>query len=158
MKEKRERLKKEKEDKIIEEAKKRLAEDAQKEASAKAEALKAEEDKKKIDPNYQLLQQMKEMMERFSQPAAPIPVPVAEPPKKTRGRKKKEEVAEVAEEEVVIPKKVVVPKAPKVKPPPKQRRKVVYLDKPVVSETTQFVGNDIFPQRNHLLVLRRATW
>jgi hypothetical protein len=86
---------------------------------------------------------MKEMMERFSQPAAPAP-PIAEPPKKTRGRKAK--VAEVAEEEVVIPTKVVAPKAPKVKPPPKQRRKVVYLDKPIVSETTQFVGNDIYPE------------
>lgn len=146
LKEKRERLKKEKENQIIEEAKKRLAEETQKEAAQKAQAQKAEEEKKKVDPNYQLLQQMKEMMERFSQPAAPIPVPVAEPPKKTRGRKKKEEVAEVAEEEVVIPKKVVAPKAPKVKPPPKQRRKVVYLDKPVVSETTQFVGNDIYPE------------
>lgn len=140
LKEKRERLKKEKEELIIQEAKKRLVEETQKEAAQK----KAEEEKKKSDPNSLLLQQMKEMMERFSQPAAPAPIPVAEPPKKTRGRKKVE-VAEVAEEEVVIPKKVVAPKAPKVKPPPKQRRKVVYLDKPVVSETTQFVGNDIYP-------------
>jgi len=50
---------------------------------------------------------------------------------------------EVAEE-VQVP----VVKAPKVKAPPKQRRKVVYLDKPIVSPTTQFVGNDIFPSED----------
>jgi len=139
LKEKRDRLKKEKEDKIIEEAKKRLVADSQKEAEQKA----AEEEKKKSDPNFLLLQQMREMMEMMkgSQPAV---APVApEPPKKTRGRKKVAEVAQEVQIPVVVEEK---PKrTPKVKAPPKQRRKVVYLDKPIVSETTQFVGNDIFP-------------
>ena len=77
----------------------------------------------------------------LTQPAvAPV---VPEPPKKTRGRKKVAEVAEEVQIPVMVEEK---PKrTPKVKAPPKQRRKVVYLDKPIVSETTQFVGNDIFP-------------
>jgi hypothetical protein len=136
LKEKRDRLKKEKEDKIIEEAKKRLVADSQKEAEQKA----AEEEKKKSDPNFLLLSQMREMMEMMKQPAV---TPVVTEPKKTRGRKKVAEVAQEVQIPVVVEEK---PKrTPKVKAPPKQRRKVVYLDKPIVSETTQFVGNDIFP-------------
>jgi len=138
LKEKRDRLKKEKDNLLIEEAKKRLAEEQVQATAAAAAAAKAEEEKKKSDPNFLLLQQMKEMMEMMK--PKPAPAPVAEPPKKTRGRKK---VAEVAQEvQVPVAKEV---KAPKVKAPPKQRRKVVYLDKPIVSPTTQFVGNDIFP-------------
>ena len=132
LKEKRDRLKKEKDNLLIEEAKKRLAEE-QVQATA---AAKAEEEKKKSDPNFLLLQQMKEMMEMMKQPA-PTPAPAPVPPKKTRAKKVK--ATEVAEEVQV---------APKVKAPPKQRRKVVYLDKPIVSPTTQFVGNDIFPSED----------
>jgi hypothetical protein len=145
LKEKRDRLKKEKDNLLIEEAKKRLAEEQVQATAAAAAAAKAEEEKKKSDPNFLLLQQMKEMMEMMK--PKPAPAPVAEPPKKTRGRKK---VAEVAQEvQVPVAKTGASPlrevKAPKVKAPPKQRRKVVYLDKPIVSPTTQFVGNDIFP-------------
>jgi len=148
LKEKRDRLKKEKDNLLIEEAKKRLAEE-QMQATATA---KAEEEKKKSDPNFLLLQQMKEMMEMMKQPthtrdllpSAPTPAPAPVPPKKTRAKKVK--ATEVAEE-VQVP-VVKEPKAPKVKAPPKQRRKVVYLDKPIVSPTTQFVGNDIFPSED----------
>jgi len=138
LKEKRERLKKEKDNLLIEEAKKRLAE----EQVQAAQVQKAEEEKKKTDPNFLLLQQMKEMMEMMKPQPAPAPAPAPAPPKKTRAKKVK--ATEVAEE-VQIPVVVKEPKAPKVKAPPKQRRKVVYLDKPIVSPTTQFVGNDIFP-------------
>jgi hypothetical protein len=135
LKEKRERLKKEKDDLLIEAAKKRLAE----EQVQAAQVQKAEEEKKKSDPNFLLLQQMKEMMEMMKAPA-PTPAPAPAPPvKKTRGRKKVEEVQEV---QIPVAKEV---KAPKAKAPPKPRKKVVYLDKPIVSPTTQFVGNDIFP-------------
>lgn len=125
LKEKRDRLKKEKDNLLIEEAKKRLAE----EQIQAAQVQKAEEEKKKSDPNFLLLQQMKEMMEMMKAPA-PTPAPAPAPVKKTRAKK-----------EVQVP----VAKAPKVKAPPKSRKKVVYLDKPIVSPTTQFVGNDIFP-------------
>jgi len=127
LKEKRDRLKKEKENLLIEEAKKRLAE----EQVQAAQVQKAEEEKKKSDPNFLLLQQMKEMMEMMRTPApAPVLAPIVVP-KKTRAKK-----------EVPVAKEV---KAPKVKAPPKPRKKVVYLEKPVMSDTTQFVGNDIFP-------------
>lgn len=132
LKEKRERLKKEKDNLLIEEAKKRLAE----EQVQAAQVQKAEEEKKKLDPNFLLLQQMKEMMEMMK---APAPVPAPAPVKKTRAKKTKEEVQEV---QIPVAKEV---KAPKVKAPPKPRKKVVYLEKPIVSPTTQFVGNDIFP-------------
>lgn len=132
LKEKRDRLKKEKDNLLIEEAKKRLAE----EQVQAAQVQKAEEEKKKSDPNFLLLQQMKEMMEMMK---APAPVPAPAPVKKTRAKKTKEEVQEV---QIPVAKEV---KAPKVKAPPKPRKKVVYLDKPIVSPTTQFVGNDIFP-------------
>jgi len=133
LKEKRDRLKREKDNLLIEEAKKRLAEE-QVQATA---AAKAEEEKKKSDPNFLLLQQMKEMMEMMKQPA-PVPAPVLAPivvPKKSRAKK------DVQEVQIPVVKEV---KAPKVKAPPKPRKKVVYLEKPVVLET-QFVGNDIFP-------------
>jgi hypothetical protein len=132
LKEKRDRLKKEKENLLIEEAKKRLAE----EQVQAAQVQKAEEEKKKSDPNFLLLQQMKEMMEMMK---APAPAPVLAPivvPKKTRAKKVVQEVPVPVVKEV---------KAPKVKAPPKPRKKVVYLEKPVMSDTTQFVGNDIFP-------------
>jgi len=135
LKEKRERLKKEKENLLIEEAKKRLAE----EQVQAAEVQKAEEEKKKSDPNFLLLQQMREMMEMMKPKPEPTPAPAPAPVKKTRARKTKEEVQEV---QVPVAKEV---KAPKMKAPPKPRKKVVYLDKPIVSPTTQFVGNDIFP-------------
>lgn len=134
LKEKRERLKKEKDNLLIEEAKKRLAE----EQVQAAQVQKAEEEKKKSDPNFLLLQQMKEMMEMMKTPA-PTPVPAPAPVKKTRVKKVKEDVQEV---QVPVAKEV---KAPKVKAPPKPRKKVVYLEKPIVSQTTQFVGNDVFP-------------
>lgn len=130
LKEKRERLKKEKDNLLIEEAKKRLAE----EQVQAAQVQKAEEEKKKSDPNFLLLQQMKEMIEMMKTPA-PAPAPAPAPVKKTRAKK--------VVQEVQVP---VV--APKVKAPPKPRqprKKVVYLEKPIVSPTTQFVGNDIFP-------------
>jgi len=137
LKEKRERLKKEKENLLIEEAKKRLAE----EQVQAAQVQKAEEEKKKSDPNFLLLQQMREMMEMMKPKPEPTPAPAPAPApvKKTRARKTKEEVQEV---QIPVAKEV---KAPKVKAPPKPRKKVVYLDKPIVSPTTQFVGNDIFP-------------
>ena len=128
LKEKRERLKKEKDNLLIEEAKKRLAE----EQLQAAQVQKAEEEKKKSDPNFLLLQQMREMMEMMKTPA-PTPVPAPAPVKKTRAKKVVQEV------------QVPVAKAPKVKAPPKPRKKVVYLEKPIVSQTTQFVGNDVFP-------------
>lgn len=134
LKEKRERLKKEKDNLLIEEAKKRLAE----EQVQAAQVQKAEEEKKKSDPNFLLLQQMKEMMEMMKTPA-PAPAPAPAPVKKTRVKKVKEDVQEV---QVPVAKEV---KAPKVKAPPKPRKKVVYLEKPIVSQTTQFVGNDVFP-------------
>lgn len=143
LKEKRDRLKKEKDNLLIEEAKKRLAE----EQLQAAQVQKAEEEKKKSDPNFLLLQQMKEMMEMMKAgtspltQSAPVPAPVPAPVKKTRAKKTKapEEVQEV---QIPVAKEV---KAPKVKAPPKPRKKVVYLEKPIVSPTTQFVGNDIFP-------------
>lgn len=131
LKEKRERLKKEKDNLLIEEAKKRLAE----EQVQAAQVQKAEEEKKKSDPNFLLLQQMKEMMEMMKTPA-PAPAPAPAPVKKTRAKKVVQEV------QVPVAKEV---KAPKVKAPPKPRKKVVYLEKPIVSQTTQFVGNDVFP-------------
>lgn len=139
LKEKRDRLKKEKDNLLIEEAKKRLAE----EQVQAAQVQKAEEEKKKSDPNFLLLQQMREMMEMMKPKPAPTPVPEPVVPKKAPTRAKKTKATEVAEEvQVPVAKEV---KAPKVKAPPRQRRKVVYLEKPIVSPTTQFVGNDIFP-------------
>ena len=134
LKEKRDRLKKEKDNLLIEEAKRRLAE----EQVQAAQVQKAEEEKKKSDPNFLLLQQMREMMEMMK---APVPVPAPAPVKKTRAKKTKA-TEEVQEVQIPVVKEV---KAPKVKAPPKPRKKVVYLDKPIVSQTTQFVGNDIFP-------------
>ena len=141
LKEKRDRLKKEKDNLLIEEAKRRLAE----EQVQAAQVQKAEEEKKKSDPNFLLLQQMREMMEMMK---APVPVPAPAPVKKTRAKKVK--ATEEVQETGASPLRVQIPvvkevKAPKVKAPPKPRKKVVYLDKPIVSQTTQFVGNDIFP-------------
>jgi hypothetical protein len=140
LKEKRERLKKEKEESLIEEAKKRLADESTKNAEIQKKQIEEEEQKKKSDPNYLILQQISMLTEKLSKmdqkPVINAPPPPPEKPK--RGRKPK-----VVEPE---PEPIPVKKVKEVKPR-KQRKKVVYLDntRPMESESNQFIGTDIYP-------------
>jgi len=142
LKEKRERLKKEKEESLIEEAKKRLADESTKNAEIQKKQIEEEEQKKKSDPNYLILQQISMLTEKLSKmdqkPVINAPPPPPEKPK--RGRKPK--VVEPEPEPEPIP----VKKVKEVKPR-KPRKKVVYLDntRPMESESNQFIGTDIYP-------------
>jgi len=128
LKEKRERLKKEKDNLIIEEAKKRLIIEAEEKVKQEAETKRIEEEKKKNDPNFILMQEianLRKMLEAKTAPA-PAPVQVQEKPKRQYKRKPKTEV--VVEE---------VPKPKPSKPARKPRNRTVYEESP----SNNFVGN-----------------